>query len=169
VGIAASTIAEKLSVYCEGSGRLAFGAALWIAVLAGMSDETLNTWDPFGLKLNHPEFSKDRAKPGVGIIDHIYQMVRWRRPGFNGCFHPVISARPARFAAHPCGKRDCFAAAAPILMACFSVVSDRPQGLSGGARGSSHNSLVEHANRTMAPGEEGSATEPVPSKPIVVI
>jgi hypothetical protein len=68
VGIAASTIAEKLSVYCEGSGRLAFGAALWIAVLAGMSDETLNTWDPFGLKLNHPEFSKDRAKPRVGII-----------------------------------------------------------------------------------------------------
>ena len=42
-GVAESTSAEKLSVNCEGSGRLAFGAALWKAVLAGMSDETLNT------------------------------------------------------------------------------------------------------------------------------
>jgi hypothetical protein len=61
VGIAASTIAEKLSVYCEGSGRLAFGAALWIAVLAGMSDETLNTWEPFAIETQPP-----RVQQGPG-------------------------------------------------------------------------------------------------------
>ena len=44
---AASTRAEKLSVYCEGSGRADFGAVLWKAVLAWSSDETLNTLEPF--------------------------------------------------------------------------------------------------------------------------
>jgi hypothetical protein len=46
---AASTSAEKLSVYCEGSGRVAFGAVPWKAVLAVMSDVTLTTLEPLAM------------------------------------------------------------------------------------------------------------------------
>jgi hypothetical protein len=59
--VAASTSAEKLSVYCDGSGRVDFGAVLWKAVLAWMSVETLNTLEPFAIEQSS-QFSKERAK-----------------------------------------------------------------------------------------------------------
>jgi hypothetical protein len=59
---AASTSAEKLSVYCDGSGRVDFGAVLWKAVLAWMSVETLNTLEPFAIEQSS-RCSKERAKP----------------------------------------------------------------------------------------------------------
>jgi hypothetical protein len=59
--VVASISAEKLSVYCDGSGRVDFGAVLWKAVLAGMSLETLNTLEPFAIEQSS-QFSKERAK-----------------------------------------------------------------------------------------------------------
>jgi hypothetical protein len=59
--VAASTSAEKLSVYCDGSDRVDFGAAFWKAVLAWMSELTLNTLEPFAIEQSSWR-SKERAK-----------------------------------------------------------------------------------------------------------
>src|SRR5581483_6735217 len=48
-GVAASTSAEKLSERGEGSARDGFGAAVLRAVLAWMSDVTLNTLEPLAM------------------------------------------------------------------------------------------------------------------------
>ncbi|WP_407159042.1 hypothetical protein [Bradyrhizobium sp. STM 3557] len=120
--VAASTSAEKLLVYCEGSGRVDFGAVLWKAVLAWMSVETLNTLEPFAIEPSSP-FSKERAKQLCAILSCKINTLRARARNFPDAGGPAISARPARFAALACGKRDCFAGSAPILKERFPVVS----------------------------------------------
>jgi hypothetical protein len=60
-GVAASTSAEKLSDRCEASERDGFGAAVFSAVLAWMSDVTLNTLEPLAMN-STGQFSKERAK-----------------------------------------------------------------------------------------------------------
>ena len=123
---AASTSAAKLSDGCEASERDVLATAVLTVVLAGMSDGTLNTLEPLAMKLDKP------VQQGVGQTERVkkIQYIQWfaaalgRAGGSRG---PVISARPARFAADTWSQRDCFAGSAPILKDHGSrAVSDQP-------------------------------------------
>lgn len=148
---------------------MAFGAVPWRAVLAGMSDETLNTLEPFAMNSQPSKFSKEWAKLLCLIFNNEISWLAVRLRNYTDAFALVISARPATFAAHPCGKRDCFAAGAPILKRCFPVVSDRAA-RPWSKRAKGNNSPTETCQT--APWRQAKrppATDLFPRSPIAVI
>jgi hypothetical protein len=68
-GLAASSSEAKLFDDCAESERLDLDAAFWLAVLAEMSDVTLNTLEPLAMKLNRPGSARSGPFPADFYFD----------------------------------------------------------------------------------------------------